>query len=351
MDDRIAALSRRAVLAAALLLPVAGGAGAAEMTAHEKQLYEAAKKEGQLTWYTAHFSSQTAQRIGRAFTDRYPEITVNVIRTTAQVAYQRLTQELKANALQVDVFSSTDMGHFTALKEKGLLEKYRPENAGKIIDAFQNLDPDDFYHTTAAGLVTITYNKEKVKEGEVPKSWKDLLDPKWKDQVSVGHPGFSGYVGTWVVQMEKLFGWDYFEKLAKNNPQIGRSINDTVTMLNSKERSVAAGPSATTLQSAAKGNPLGLAYPSEGAILMISPSGIPKGAKNMNGAKLFMEFLMSEENSRIMADEFQESMRPEVPPAPGAKSLAEVKTIRPTTEEIEEGIPRVKEKWRETFGI
>ena len=100
-----------------------------------------------------------------------------------------------------------------------------------------------------------------------------------------------------------------------------------------------------------KGNPLGLSYPTEGAILMISPSGIPKGAKNMNGAKLFMEFLMSEENSRIMADEFQESMRPEVPPATGAKSLAEVKTIRPTTEEIEAGIPRVKEKWRDTFGI
>ena len=56
--------------------------------------------------------------------------------------------------------------------------------------------------------------------------------------------------------MRKLYGWDYFEKLEKNKPQIGRSINDTVTMLNAKERWVAAGPEATTLLSRDKGNPL-----------------------------------------------------------------------------------------------
>jgi iron(III) transport system substrate-binding protein len=345
------ALTRRELIAAALLVPLAARAGAAAMTPRETQLYEAAKKEGQLTWYTAHFSGEAAQRIGRGFSAKYPGLNVNVIRTTAQVAYQRLTQELKANSLQVDVFSSTDMGHYTYLKEKGLLEKYRPENADKVIEAFRNIDPDDMYHTTAAGLITITYNKEKVKLEEVPKSWKELLEPKWKDAIATGHPGFSGYVGTWVVTLEKLYGWNYFEKLAKNNPQIGRSINDTVTMLNSGERRIAAGSSATTLQSAAKGNPLGIVYPTDGAILIISPSGIPKGAKNMNAAKLFMEFLLSEENSRIMVENFSESMRPEVPPGPGAKPLIEVKTIRPTTEEIEAGIPRVKEKWREVFGI
>ena len=58
-------------------------------------------------------------------------------------------------------------------------------------------------------------------------------------KVSIGHPGFSGYVGTWVVQMKKLYGWDYFKKLEQNKPRIGRSINDTVTMLNAGERIVA----------------------------------------------------------------------------------------------------------------
>src|SRR3546814_8473459 len=115
----------------------------------------------------------------------------------------------------------------------------------------------DLYHQTSACLVLITYNKSMVKEEGLSTKWSDLTDPKWKDKITVGHPGFSGYVGTWVVMMRKLYGWEYFEKLEENNPQIGRSINDTVTMLNAGERAIGAGPSATTLISASRGNPLG----------------------------------------------------------------------------------------------
>src|ERR1700704_5331051 len=78
------------------------------MTPHEKELYEAAKKEGgELTWYTAHSDDITAQALGRSFEGLYPGIKVNVLRTTAQVAYQRITQEIKASAIQCDVLSST----------------------------------------------------------------------------------------------------------------------------------------------------------------------------------------------------------------------------------------------------
>ena len=58
--------------------------------------------------------------------------------------------------------------------------------------------------------------------------------------------------------MKKLYGWKYFEQLEKNKPQIGRSINDTVTALNAGERQVAAGADGSTLFSAARGNPLAI---------------------------------------------------------------------------------------------
>ena len=224
-------------------------------------------------------------------------------------------------------------------------------SAAKVHTAFQNLDPDGYFHITSAGLVLINYNKEKLKGKELPKSWTDLLDPKWKGEVTVGHPGFSGYVGTWVVFMKKLYGWDYFKKLEANKPQIGRSINDTVTMPNSGERSIGAGPSATTLQSVAKGNPVGIIYPEDGSLLMIAPSAVLARSKNPNAARLLMEFLLGVEAARINVAEFNESMRPEVPPAQGGKPLSEVKTIRLSFDEIEKGIPEIKELWRETFGI
>ena len=109
-----------------------------------KGALRAAKKEGELTWYTAHSDDVTAQALGRDFEAAYPGIKVNVVRTTAQVAFQRVSQEIKAGAMQVDVLSSTDMGHYVFLKEKGLLEKYVPENASKVLDIYKNFDPDGF---------------------------------------------------------------------------------------------------------------------------------------------------------------------------------------------------------------
>jgi iron(III) transport system substrate-binding protein len=314
-----------------------------------KALQEAAKQEGELTWYTSHYTSEAAEELGAEFTTLYG-VKVNVVRTTAQVAYQRLLQDLKNNQIVCDVFSSTDVGHLVRLKAQGKFEKYTPEDASKILPAFQNFDPDGYYHTTSAGLVVLTYNTAKVKPEDAPKKWQDLLDIKWKGKVSLGHPGFSGYVGTWVLMMKNLYGWAYFEKMEQNKPQIGRSINDTVTALNAGERLVAAGADGSTLFSAARGNPLAVSYPSDGSVLIIAPSAIVKGTKHPNAAKLFMEYLDSVEASKINAKHFAIPLRPEVPAPAGGKPFTEIKTIRTSVAEIDKGIPDVIEQWRDTFG-
>src|SRR5712692_8310816 len=168
--------SRRDILkgGSAVVLSVAIGAAifprhvaaAAQMTAHERELYEAAKQEGELTWYTAHSDDVTAQALGRGFEANYPGIRVSVVRTTAQVAFQRVSQEIKAGAMQVDVLSSTDIGHYVYLKEKGLLDKYVPDNSAKVLDVYKNYDPDGFYYVTSAGLIGMVYNTAKVKADE-----------------------------------------------------------------------------------------------------------------------------------------------------------------------------------------
>jgi iron(III) transport system substrate-binding protein len=349
--------SRRDVLKGGAALLVAGlSAGRAQaeeaQTPREKELYQAAQKEGALTWYMSHSNDVTAQALGRGFEAKYPGIKVSAVRTTAQVAFQRVSQELRAGAMQVDVLSSTDLGHYAHLKEMGLLANYVPENASKISDVYKNPDPDGYSFVTSAGLIGIGYNSSQLKDADAPKGWTDLLDPKWKDKVAVGHPGFSGYVGTWTVMMRKLYGWQFFEKLAKNNPQIGRSINDSVTMLNAGERMIAAtGYSGAILESAQKGNPLRMIYPPAGTVLILAPSGIMKGARHPNASQLFMEYLLGIEASKIWVEHFGESMRPEVPPFKGGKSAKDLKTIRPTADEITKGVPEVVKQWRDTFGV
>jgi iron(III) transport system substrate-binding protein len=324
----------------------------AQMAPWEQTLYDAAKKEGQFTVYTAHYDTETIADVCAAFDRKYPGVKCNFVRTTAQVAYQRLQQDLKANLAVASVFSSTDISHYPELKKNGLLTTYQPHNLGKMVDSLKQYnDKDNQYWVTAAALVVIAYNTSLVAEKDAPKRWADLLDPKWKDKVSIGHPAFSGYVGTWTVEMRKLYGWQYFEKLEKNKPQIGRSINDTVTMLNAKERWVAAGPEATTLLSRDKGNPLAVVYPAEGALLMVSETGIPKNAPAPNAAKLFVEFLLDKDAAEVQVKNHSLAVVKGVKPAPGAKPLEEIKVIRPSEEEIAKGIPEVKEQFRDTFGI
>jgi iron(III) transport system substrate-binding protein len=339
-----------ALLGAALT--IAAAPVRSQMPAWEQQLYDAAKKEKQFTVYTAHYDTETIADLCMAFDKKYPGVKCNFVRTTAQVAFQRFQQDLQAKLAVVSVFSSTDVSHYPDLKKRGLLMTYQPHNLAKMVDSLKQYnDKDNNYWVTAAALVVIAYNNSLVAEKDAPKKWTDLLDPKWKDKVSIGHPAFSGYVGTWVVLMRKLYGWDYFEKLEKNKPQIGRSINDTVTMLNAKERWVAAGPEATTLLSRDKGNPLSVIYPTDGTLLMVSPTGIPKNAPAPNAAKLFVEFLLDKEAAEVQVKNHSLSVIKGIKPAVGAKPLEEIKVIRPTEEEITKGIPEVKEKFRDTFGV
>jgi iron(III) transport system substrate-binding protein len=336
-----------AALLAGLILPSQGRADSAAL----QQIYEAAKKEGQLSWASGILDQPICDRVVQTFAQKYPGIQVSAIKTTSQVAFQRLTQDLKAGDVQSDVFTTTDIGHMAFLKSKQLLVKYVPEAEAGMVKALQNVDPDGYYHTGWVGLVTLLYNNKKVSEADAPKDWTDLTNPKWKDQVAFGSPNYSGMVGVWTVAMEDRYGWDYFKKLNTLNPLIGRSIDDAVTVLNSGERMVAMGSPATALRSAQKGNPISVVYPASGTLMVISPSGVIKGAKHPNAGKLFLEFLAGPEYSKILADSFEQPLRPEVPPPAGAKSLADLKLFAPTAERIEQELPPNKEKWRDTFGM
>src|ERR1019366_897614 len=141
MSPKISRRGLAASLGAFAAAPLLPRSARADLAAPE----DAARREGTLTWYTAHTDGETAELVGRTFTARYPGIKVTVIRTTAQVAYERLLQDIKNNVAQCDVFSSTDPGHDEALKARQLLAKIAPENAAGLGPEFQGIDPDGFY--------------------------------------------------------------------------------------------------------------------------------------------------------------------------------------------------------------
>lgn len=344
-------IRRRSMLAGAAAAGLFRLRPAAAQADYLAELHAKAQAEGEVTWYIVYWPSDRAEKHAALFTKAYPGVKVNVVRTTAQVAYQRLTQDMKANAANCDIFASTDMSHYVALKAAGQLMAYKPHDADKIDPRFLDVDPDQAYQIANATTVGFGLNTNKLKPSDAPAGWKGFIDPKWQGKLVVGHPGFSGFVGTWVVQMNKLFGWDYFEQLAALKPHVGRSIIDTVTVLASGERSLGASPTALVMRDAANGNPLAPAYPEDGSVLMISGSAILKNTKRPNASKLFMEFLWSRDTAQEDIAEYNLPLRTDVDLPPNIKKLSEVKTIRPTIEEITTGIPELTEKWRDTFGV
>lgn len=337
------------IAAATLAAPLVARGQAANLAA----LHAAAKKEGELTWYTVPQTSEVAERMGRTFSASYPGVKVNVVRTTAQVAFQRLNQDLKAGTANCDVFTSTDLAHYVDLKGRNLLLKFTPAAIAKQDKRVQGMDPDAYFHASSCFMMGLVYNTAKVTAAAAPKSWNDLTDPKWSGQAQVSHPAYSGAAGAWCIEMRKLYGDAWFQKLAANKAHVGRSTIDAVTTVISGERLVSAGPMSLAARSAQRGNPVATLAPKEGPVLILSPSGIMANSRHPNAAKLFLEWMLgSEENAKIGFEEFTVPLRAGVKPAPGVIGLGDANPLlAPTPPQMVVNIPKVIDLWKDAFGV
>jgi len=336
-----------ATLAAGFVLPALPSVAAVRERAEIEKLYAEAKREGTVTWWTAHYAEDAAEKVRAAFKAKYPGIAVEFIRQTAQVIFQRLTNNLKAGVREVDVFASTDEAHYPQLSKLGALTAYVPPDIDALPASLRTLSDDATYHTGALRFVTLIYNPAKAPH---PKRWAELLDSRYKGQVTTGHPGFSGVAGAWVVALNDKFGWSYFEKLAQNQPKIGRSINDTVADIVGGERIIGGGPDALAFERKAAGGAIDVSFPDDDAVLVVNPVGILKDAPHPSAARLFENFYYSREYSQALAETYNFPLRADVRSANGLR-LDKIKYYRNKVERLSSGIPEVVAKWRETFGV
>ena len=317
-----------------------------------KAIEEAARKEGPMTWYVSLYDQAVAEKAALVFAQKYPGLKIVPVRSTTGGSFQRLSQDLKNNVAVASIFSTTGLGgQYQILQRDGRLAEYAPEGAAKLSPTVKGAIVPGFVYPMGAGMMAIAYNNKKVRPEEAPKSWQDLIDPKWKGRLALGHPAFSGFDAAWAVVMMKREGWKYYEAIAKNEPLVQRSIYDTMTALNSGERAVGTMPVAVAIENAEKGNPITLVYPSDGSVLSLGYTAILKNAPQPNLARLFTEFLMSVEHARVVADAHYVSVRPEVVSTFQGKALNDI-VLAPLipTEETEKELPGIIERWRELFG-
>ena len=310
---------------------------------------EAAKKEGKVVWYTS-LALPTAEKIGKLFEAAYPGIKVEVQRTGSQRILQRVMQEMQANLKLVDVIHTSDAGHFVLLKEKKLLMKYTPAGVDAFPAGFK--DRDGYYFTLRATVNVIAYNTKLVSSAEAPRTWKDLLDPKWKGKLVTAHPGYSGVISTHVLALVQLYGWDYFKQLAQNKLMLVQSAVDPAGVVASGERPVAVnGGDYYYYQTKKKGNPVEIVYPKEGVPLVVSPTASTSFVPHPSAARLFTDFSFSRDLQQALADsEGLYTGHPEVKYPDDKPKLSELKLLTADPEELEKRNEEIKKRFVEFFG-
>jgi iron(III) transport system substrate-binding protein len=322
---------------------------AAAAGAQDTRLVEAARKEGTVVWYTS-LALPTAEKVARAFEAAYPGIKVDVNRTGSERILQRVMQELAANIKTVDVIHTSDAGHFVLLKNKKLLAKHTPPGVERFPPGFK--DKDGYYYGLRATVNVIAYNTKSVPAAQAPKTWKDLLDPRWQGKLVTAHPGYSGVIATHVLALVNAFGWDYFKQLAQNQPMLVQSANDPAGVVASGERPVAVdGGDYTFYQTKRKGNPVEIVYPREGVPLVVSPTAITAFAPHPNAARLFTDFSFSRELQQLMADsEGLYTGHPDVTYPADKPKLAELRLFTVDPDELLRRNEEIRKRFVEFFG-
>jgi iron(III) transport system substrate-binding protein len=314
-------------------------------------LIEAAKKEGKVVWYTS-VDLPLAEKVAKSFEAKYPGIAVRVERTGAERVFQRIGQEYASNIHAVDVANSSDAAHFIVWKNGGLLEAYVPEDVAKFYPA-EHKDPDGMFASFRVWVCIIAYNTNLVKKEEAPKSFADLLDPKWKGKIVKAHPGYSGTIMTATYQMQRDLGWGFFEKLAAQNIMQVQSSADPPKRLALGERSVMAdGNEYNIFQIKEKGGPVEPVYATEGSPLIVGPTGMFKAAPNPNAARLFCNYSFTPECQQLIIDTGGlRSMHPNTKEKAGRTPFKDIKTMKDDPVAVEKMSDEIKQHYVKIFHV
>jgi len=241
---------------------------------------------------------------------------------------------------QADVWHSVRAELLDKAKEEGLLASYKPANAKDVLSQYAYPDEPAFTGTTMYPLV-IAYNVNTLKKMglEAPKSYQDLLDPKWKDKIIMPHPAASGTGYAFLVTIVQLYrekgetgiqskkGWNYLIKLNQNMSQYTRSGSAPAKFVATGEFPICITFYDRVFQLASEGYPIACNIPSP-TFAEPSCSAIVAGAPSMEGAKKFMDFILSKKAQELAVTLGNYSVRPDVEPPQGAVPLKGIKIFQ-----------------------
>ena len=186
----------------------------------ERVLIEGAKKEGKVSLYTGLIVDQVVRPIKDAFEKEYPFLQLEFFRANAERLAQRVLAENQAKRYEVDIISGSAAA--TTLQRAGMMQRFYSPPIAEYPRELR--DPSGFWGSTNVYFMTLGYNTRMVKASELPKSYEDLLNPRWKGQMMWSTSRGSGapqFIGNIFASMGQEPGKAYLQKL--NNRMSSRA--------------------------------------------------------------------------------------------------------------------------------
>ena len=327
-----------AVCALALALAPAAEASDVDMAA--------AKKEGKVVWYTSTPIEQ-GQKIAKLFEDA-TDIKVEMFRSGGSAILRRFLQEQQAGRTAVDVMTTSDPAATAALARKGTFVAFKPDNFEKVVE--EGRDKDGHFVAQRLNLMTIYARSDKLAAADLPKTWGDLTDARYKGKLVMTDPSFTALQLTVVGMMSKNLGWGYYEKLRQNDTMIVQGNQQVSDNIKRGERLIAVGALDSYAADDRKaGHPIVTILPEDGTFVIPSPTAVIKGSPNPNAAKAFAEFMIGDAAQSVFPADGGYAARKDIPPPADAVALDKIKILTVDYDYVEKESARIKKKFNEVF--
>ena len=281
-------------IAAALLLPVAGALAAACDNPRQMDGFktcanvEEAEKEGALILYSPD-PEANQNALLNAFMARFPKIKATYLRLQTGALYAKLMAERQARTYQPDVLTLTDVTFVRDFQKRGGWARYESPELTAWKPEFKSA-PEGFYIWGGIIVAGIAYNPTTLKPEDAPKSWKDLLNPKWKDVINVKVSNSGLQHEAWLM-IKQIYGDQYWKDFAALNPRAFDSyVQQFDRTVSGQDQVISTAQYSGYLQFKAKGAPIAFVNPEEGMVAAPSMMGAVDQAPHPEASKLFMDW-------------------------------------------------------------
>src|SRR5277367_5148869 len=289
------------------------------------------EQEGQFVFYCHENEAGTAAIVD-GFTKDFPKIQGSYVRAQTGALYSKVLAERSAGRFDVDVIQLSDLAPAIDFQKKGGYETYHSAEAAAYPAQYLS-NPAGAYFWTGVDFAGICYCTTRVPEAEAPKTWKDLLDPRWKGAMSCKIAA-SGLQFVQWYELRKLYGDGYWTSFAKQLPHAFDSrvqLMDRLARGDDKVTSV--GEYAAYVLYQKKGANIGFVAPPDGLPATPLVVGAVNKAPHPEVAKLFVDWAMSLRGQKFYQDNLNliyASVRDDAPPMLTGARLRDFKLLAPT---------------------